>query len=317
MKLSSLFVALFLPLTCLAGQVPYSPYADITINTHWDSETQSMQPMALEKIATEQNIKSYHLSFIVDKGQCNPAWAGQYTLNDKFADYLADKLDAQGAQTVISFGGAAGMDLSKACSQSDLVSALKQISTRYHAKTLDFDIENGTTDVPKLMAALAQYQKQNPATKLSFTLPVLPEGLTAEGKSVVTKAHDAGLKFNVNIMAMDYGPAYANDMGEYAIQAATALHGTLKSLYPTASDASLWKRIEVTPMIGINDVNLEHFTLENAQRLKQWAEEVGLGGLSIWSIARDKPCDNKWASPICSGEGQQSTDYEFSQIFNG
>lgn len=314
-KLSSLFLGMVLPLAGLAGQVPYSPYADLTINTHWDSQTQSMQPMALDKIAADNHIKSYHLAFIVDKGQCNPAWAGQYTLNDKFADYLTAKLRAQGASTIISFGGASGMDLSKACSQQSLVSAFKQISTRYQAKGLDFDIENGSANVPKLIKAIATFQKSNPNITISFTLPTMPEGLTAEGKSVITKARDAGINFNVNIMAMDFGPAYQGDMGEYTIQAAKALYATLQSLYPSSSQASLWKRIEVTPMIGINDVSVEHFTLENAQRLKSWADGVGLGGLSIWSIARDKPCDSQWASPICSGQGQQGVDYEFSQSF--
>lgn len=314
--LTLLLSALLLPFgATYAAAVPYSPYADITINTHWDSQTQSMQPMALDQIATKNHIKSYHLAFIVDKGQCNPAWAGQYTLADNFAKPLTDRLHAKGIDTIISFGGAAGNDLSRECSQHDLTTSLETIASRYHAKGLDFDIENGTTDVPNLIAALADYQATHPTMRISFTLPVLPEGLTNDGIDVITQARDAGLKFSVNIMAMDYGPYYSGDMGEYAIQAATAVHTTLANLYPNQDAQSLWQLIEVTPMIGVNDVNTEQFTLANADALFAWANTMGLGRLGIWSIARDKPCDSQWASPICSGANLQTQDYEFSQHF--
>ena len=44
-------------------------------------------------------------------------------------------------------------------------------------------------------------------------------------------------------MAMDYGPAYKNSMGQYAIQAATNLFDFLKKLYPEKADSALWQMV--------------------------------------------------------------------------
>lgn len=293
----------------------FSPYADITINTHWDNETNSMQPMALDEIASKTGISSYHLAFITDRGQCEPAWAGQYSTSEKWGSKLTDNLDKANVDAIISFGGAAGTDISKYCSVQQLTAILTTVSADYKAKGLDFDIENGSADVNKLMAALEAYQMKNPNMPISFTLPVLPEGLTAQGIAILTAAKDKHLTYSVNIMAMDYGPYYSGDMGEYAIQAATATKQNLQQLYPQASDQDLWQMIKVTPMIGVNDVNIEKFTLANADNLAQWANQTGIKGLSIWSIARDNPCDNKWASPVCSGDNLQTIPYEYSQHF--
>jgi len=58
----------------------FSPYVDLTINTHWDSQTQDMEPMDLAALAQKEHIKSYHLAFITDSGTdrdkaCSDKWA--------------------------------------------------------------------------------------------------------------------------------------------------------------------------------------------------------------------------------------------------
>ena len=291
----------------------FSPYVDVTLNTRWDSQTQDMEPMDLAALAQKEHIKSYHLAFITDSGTCQPAWGGQqeYSVNKQWGKRQTDLLAKDGVQIVVSFGGASNYDLSHHCDVNQLVNVLKQVANTYHAQSLDFDIENGTANVPKLLQALKIVQGDNSKIKLSFTLPVMPEGLTAEGKEIVTAANNAGLKFNVNIMAMDYGPAYDGDMGTYAIDAARNLHQFLQELYPEKIPQVLWQFIEVTPMIGVNDVNTEQFTLANADHLKQFAQTNQVGGLSMWSITRDKACPDKWASPTCSGNNLQTRDYEY------
>jgi len=302
-----------------AGYSAFSPYQDVTINAHWDSKTNSMQPMSLLPVSEAGHINSYHLAFITDAGSCQPAWGAQssYAVSAKWGTQLTDSLRANEIAYIVSFGGASGDDISKACSEAQLIAALDQVMQTYQPQGLDFDIENGSTNVPKLMQALSQFQNHYPTTSLSFTLPVLPEGLTGEGKSVVLKAKESGLNFHVNIMAMDFGPAYTNDMGEYAIQAATALNQFLTSLYPEKSPEAIWGMIEVTPMIGVNDVNVEQFTLTNADTLRRFASKNALGGLSMWSVMRDHPCADHWASPICSGNDLQKTPYEFARMFVG
>jgi hypothetical protein len=141
----------------------------------------------------------------------------------------------------------------------------------------------------------------------------MPEGLTASGKEIINLAHQSQLNFHVNIMAMDYGPAYNGDMAEYAKLAAKNLYDFLRNLYSEKSDQVIWNMIEVTPMIGVNDVNVEKFTLQNADALNEFAIQYHLGGLSMWSLSRDNPCADVWASPICSGGNLQTVKYEFAK----
>jgi hypothetical protein len=301
----------------LTPQPLFSPYVDITLNTHWDSQTQDMEPMDLLTPAKELGIKSYHVAFITDSGQCQPAWGGQqaYSLAKHWGKKEFDKLAVNGMKTIASFGGASGTDLSYYCNNKQLVKLFKDVIHDYHAQTLDFDIENGTANISRIMDALQELVQEYPEIQLSFTLPVMPEGLTSVGEDIVRAAKEKGLNFHVNIMAMDYGPVYAGDMGDYAISAATQLHTFLQHLYPEKRPEAIWNMVEVTPMIGVNDVNIEQFTLSNADQLKQFAHSRQLGGIAMWSFTRDKPCPDVWASPVCSGNNLQTHAYEFVEHF--
>lgn len=316
----SVFLSFFYPFFAnahSASQVVFSPYVDLTLSTHWDTRYEALEPIDLTLISEPTHIKSYHLAFITDAGTCLPAWGGQpsYSVENKWGVHLTDQLHAHNIDFIVSLGGANGNDLSKACDITQLISSYEHIIDIYHPNGLDFDIENGTAKVDNIMQALQQIQIAHPTLTLSFTLPVMPEGLTAEGQHILQQAKMANLHYAVNIMTMDYGPTYTNDMGQYAIEAATHLFTYLKNLYPEQSEEVLWKMIEVTPMIGINDVNVEAFTLSNADTLRTFAKQNHLNGLSMWSIARDNPCDDQWTSSICSSNHLQTKSYEFSDHF--
>lgn len=317
-KFLSLINGLFLSsnvASAVMSQPLFSPYVDLTLNTRWDAQTQDMEPMDLLSPAKKIGLKSYHAAFITDSGQCEPAWGGQqsYSLAKSWGKSEFEKLAANGLIIKVSFGGASGTDLSYHCDSEQLVDIFKNVIKQYHAETLDFDIENGTANIPRIMDALKILVQDNPDVHLSFTLPVMPEGLTSVGEDIVRAAKSKDLNFHVNIMAMDYGPVYAGDMGEYAVSAATELHHFLERLYPNSKAESLWEMVEVTPMIGVNDVHVEQFTLFNADRLKQFAQSKHLGGIAMWSLSRDKPCADIWASPICSGNNLQTYEFEFAE----
>lgn len=301
----------------LASTTPYSPFADITLNTHWDSQYGDLEPVDLYAISKESGIKSFNLAFITDAGNCNPAWGGYsaYSVNVQWGSHTFNKLHENNIPYIISFGGQAGNDLSQSCSASELTAAYEKVIQTYSPSGIDFDIENGSVNITKLIQSVSLIQQAHPQLNISFTLPVLPEGLVAEGKVVVQKAKNVNLNFSVNLMAMDYGPGYVNDMGEYAILAATNLFQFLKNLYPEKSDAALWKMVQVTLMIGVNDVSIEEFTLNNVDTLRNFADLNHLGGLSIWSISRDKPCSDRWTSSLCSSHDLQSKPYEYSERF--
>jgi chitinase len=296
--------------SAFADTILFSPYADITLNVHWNDQYQDLEPMDLVKISKESGIKSFHFAFITDSGSCNPAWGGQvsYGVNTGWGSRLTDDLRLNKIDYTISFGGAVGQDLSQACNVSQLTAVYENIIQLYKPRGLDF---------ATIMTALTHIQAAHPDLNISFTLPVLPQGLISTGEDVLRQAAAAKLHYTVNIMAMDYGDGYNNDMGQYAIQASSSLFEFLKGLYPLALDEDLWKMIEVTPMIGLNDVSIEKFTLDNVDALRQFAMSKHLGGLHMWSLSRDKPCADLSASNICSGNMLQKNDYDFSMHFMG
>ena len=75
--------------------------------------------------------------------------------------------------------------------------------------------------------------------------------------------------------------------------------------------------IGVTPMIGVNDASDEVFEPSDASQLLAFAEQVGLGELSMWSLARDQE-DPKGALTYAEDDSSSivQTPFEFSDIFN-
>jgi hypothetical protein len=122
----------------------------------------------------------------------------------------------------------------------------------------------------------------NPGLNISFTLPVLPTGLTADGLNVLASAKHDGLNVDlVNIMTMDYGASVDNggQMGVDAINATIATEKQIASL-------GLSSKIGITPMIGVNDIASEVFTLADAQALVNYAQmDANVARLAMWSVA--------------------------------
>jgi hypothetical protein len=67
-------------------------------------------------------------------------------------------------------------------------------------------------------------------------------------------------------------------------------------------------------MIGVNDTSTEVFRPADATKVAAFAEQKNLAWTSMWSAARDKPCQNS-ASPTCSGIDQDAD--AFAKAFTG
>jgi hypothetical protein len=74
-------------------------------------------------------------------------------------------------------------------------------------------------------------------------------------------------------MTMDYGSSYNQDMGNYAIQAANSVANQIKQIVPSMPDSKIMKLIGITPMIGLNDITTENFTLEDAQQVASYVRK--------------------------------------------
>ncbi|NUK05116.1 chitinase, partial [Streptomyces lunaelactis] len=278
----------------------FAPYVDTSLYPAYD----------LVDTATSTGVKEFTLAFITSGGSCAPLWGGVTDLNsDKVASQIG-ALRAKGGDVRVSFGGAAGSELGLKCSSADeLAKAYGKVIDAYKLTKVDFDIEGAalpdTAANSRRSQAIAQLQKSHPGLDVSFTLPVMPEGLTQPGVDLIADAKKNGVKVGaVNIMAMDYGPAYSGDMGDYAIQAATATQGQIKGVLGL-SDAAAWKAVAVTPMIGVNDVVTEIFKVDDAKQLVDFAKSKDLGWLAMWSSTRDKQCP---------GGAQNSADATCSSI---
>jgi hypothetical protein len=295
-----------------AGAAGFAPYVDTSL----------FPPFSLVSAAQATGVKQFNLAFVVSGGDsCTPEWGGVTAVG---ADPVASQIGALraiGGDVRISFGGQAGRELAITCTNvSQLEAAYQQVISAYNVNKLDFDIEGAAVDNTAANArrgqALAALQANNPGLQVSFTLPVLPSGLTSDGDAVLTGAVQAGVKIAaVNVMAMDYGdgaaPNPSGQMGTFAIDAATATDAQVASAMGISADAA-WSKIAVTSMIGVNDTSDEIFTVANARQLAAFAASKHLAWLSMWSAARDIQCSGgaqSFASPTCSSIVQ--TPHEF------
>ncbi|MFF2140666.1 cellulose binding domain-containing protein [Streptomyces sp. NPDC058193] len=281
-----------------AGGAGFAPYVDTSLYPSYD----------LLDTASRTGVKEFNLAFITSGGSCAPLWGGVTGLADDKVASQIDALRAEGGDVRVSFGGAAGAELALHCSSAaELATAYGKVIDAYGLTKVDFDIEGGalpdTAANSRRSQAVARLQKEHPGLDVSFTLPVMPEGLTQPGVDLIADAKKNGVTVDaVNIMAMDYGASYSGDMGDYAAQAATATQAQIKGVLGL-SDAAAWKAVAVTPMIGVNDVATEIFTVEDAGQLVKFAQEKGIGRLAMWSGTRDVQCAGgakPTADAVCS-----------------
>jgi hypothetical protein len=306
----------------------FAPYVDMTLT-----------PMTnLASIAQTQGVKYFSLAFITADSNNQPSWGGYlpYEVNggafDQAIRAQINVLRGLGGDVVPSFGGAAGRELAQVItSVPALTSAYQSVINAYQLTRVDFDIEGAAVadhaSIDRRSQAIAALQAnaaaQGKTLQVTFTLPVLPSGLTGDVLYVLQSALKYGVKITtVDVMAMDYGdsaaPNLAGLMGTYAIDAATSVYGQLQSLYGTSlSSAQLWAMIGVTPMIGLNDDTSEVFDQAAAKQLLAFAQQKGLGEIVMWSLNRDQPAPGGGAvnSVADNYSSIVQRPYEFSGIF--
>jgi len=291
----------------------FSPYADVSLSP----------PLNLAQAQRATGLRAVDLAFVVGSGRgCVPSWGGGLALDTPAIASEITRLRATGAAVALSFGGRDGPDLATRCpSPAALAGAYARALDAYGARRADFDIEGsalangGLLDRRARAIAVLQAHERSRGRPLAvtLTLPGAPDqGLTAAGVNAVRAAQSAGVAVSeVNVLAMDYGdgaaPSPAGRMGAYAAQTAMRVHVQLRPLLPGLADRALWARQGVTVMAGVNDVSDEVFTPADVTTLLAFGRRVGLGGVSEWSLPRDRPCppgSPPRAQPDCSGLAQ-------------
>jgi len=307
----------------------FSAYKDTSINMNWNTNVIStMVPGSATELATDlaaNGGKTITLAFAT--GECGSEnWGG--VPGAAMASANVARLSGAGIKYVLSTGGAAG---SFTCGSDAGFEAFVSRWSSANLIGIDFDIEAGQSQavIAALVSRIKAAHVTHPGLRFSLTLATLannngattaqslgagvPDSLSVHGDQALA-AVGSILGFTgtaaswpsyltVNLMTMDYGSASPGvcvvnagicDMGQSAIQAAFNLHDRLG--VPLTS-------IELTPMIGGNDVSSEHFTLADVDTMTSFAISRGLAGVHYWSYDRDTDCAQGFASPTCNSLG--------------
>jgi chitinase len=304
----------------------FSPYKDVTINMNWNTyQMQSaVEGSDLPVVGPGSLVSQYipdlpAITLAFATGECgSETWGGV-----SGADWAAEnipQLQAANLDYVVSTGGEAGTFTCD--STADMESFIARYA-RPNLVGIDFDIENGQSesDIQSLVAAAAGAQSEYPNLQFSFTLATLGAsdgsygGVNSLGNEVVEAVLGSGLSnYVINLMTMDYGSASSSvcvvvsgscEMAQSAIQAVENLEHTY------GIPAS---KIAVTPMIGMNDTTSETFTTADVDTLTAYAVDNGLAGLHFWSLDRDTPCSDDYASPTCNSISS-TTPLEYTDEF--
>jgi len=261
------------------------------------------------------------MSWAFATGECGDERWGEES-GQEIADANVAAFDQAGVDYIVSTGGQGGLFT---CATD---AGMERFVKRYQSKHLigiDFDIEEGQTQeqIDSLVARSVHIQKSYPGLRFSFTVATHAasdgsrKSLNAKGEAILAAARKAGLRdYTFNLMVMDYGsPQPENcvvrksvcDMGLSALQAVRNVHQ--KYGIPMT-------QIEMTAMIGVNDVADNDFTLRDARLLAKAVSDMKLAGLHFWSIDRDRPCSEatKGASAICSSMDVKAG--EFNRILS-
>jgi chitinase len=311
----------------------FSPYKDTSINMNWNTNVISTNvsgtPTALGTDLAGAGGKTVTLAFAT--GECGTEnWGG--VQGAAMATANVSLLMQANVKYILSTGGAAG---SFTCASD---AGMATFINRWASPNLvgvDFDIEAGQSQavIGDLIARIKAAHAAFPALRFSLTLATLANnngGATAQslGAGVQDSFNVYGdetlaavkstLGFDgtpatwpgyvtVNLMTMDYGsPSQgvcvvaggACQMGQSALQAAY----NLRDRWGVPFSA-----VELTPMIGGNDVAGEQFTLADAGTVAAFAVAEGLAGVHHWSYDRDVDCPAGSASPTCNSMGGAGT----------
>lgn len=274
--------------------------------------TGTLQPLSTVMTASmPASARAITLAFAT--GACGSEnWAGIAPAAFKAGTVLP--LAAAGIKYVISTGGAAG---AFTCASPSAFVSFVQYYLTPQLVGIDFDIEAGqtATDIANLVAGAKAAAAQYPSLRFSFTLATLGANTTAsnlnsQGDAVMKAIASAGLtNAIINLMVMDYGAA-----GPYTC----VVNATTKKCDMAASAAAAadslaayykipYSRIELTPMIGGNDVVENVFTLADATTMSAYVRAKGLTGVHYWSWDRDVDCAPGYASSTCNSYGQAGT----------
>ena len=319
-----LALASALPLgACAAPAFVYGPYKHAPLA--FDAASQALRSAAgdgnAQPLPRMLPVGAGTVSWAFALGECGSERWGEGIDTARFATANVQAFVQAGIDYIVSTGGEGGLFT---CGSDE---GMERFIARYDSPRLvgiDLDIESTQTDdgIAALVQRVKAAQARHPRLRFSFTLPTFASSdgsqrsLNGLGERVLRAIRQHGLAdYRINLMVMDYGEASAAacvvdqgrcDMARSALQAAHNLQA--KHGVPPA-------QIELTAMIGVNDVVSNVFTIDDARRLAAEVRRQGLGGLHFWSLDRDTPCSEPQAGASATCSGVAAPPLSFSRVF--
>lgn len=293
----------------------FSPYFDIHVALQPEpvnpepasAWTRTKSLLGVPASVFPEHVKALTLAFAT--GECGQEhWAG-LGYKQMLENHVVG-LRRAGISHVISTGGAQGVFT--CASEQGMEEFINHYSSRY-LLGFDFDIEAGQSElvINALVQQIGTAMQRHPNLRFSFTLATVAsteadqDSINAQGQLVMKAIQRAGLNnYFINLMVMNFGSATPDNCVVVDLARCDMAASAMQSVQNFSRRYGVpLARIEVTPMIGVNDVTDNVFTLTDANLLTRFVQNQGLGGLHFWSINRDGPCLAELAavSAICHG----------------
>jgi hypothetical protein len=256
-------------------------------------------------------VKHYTLAFIIARQEGSgkdmkyfpePAWDGRFPLDQNLYKDQIDAIRSVGGDVIMSFGGEAGRELAIVIEDpAQLEAAYQSVIDRYGFSWLDFDIEGSNLEKNpeasrRRNAVIARLQRKNPNLRITFTLPVDPNGLSPASRALLADAKAQGINvYSANIMVMFFGKAFINkgkSEGQLGIDSAHAAYAQVQKIDPNI-------KIGLCPCLGNNGSKDEVFTVDDARTLRAFADQTPwVCSLHFWSINDDAAHARKKATTV-------------------
>jgi chitinase len=269
----------------------------------------------LGAIMSATGQKAFGMAFILaDGGRCAPAWNGTDPVaGDTQVAAVIGQVRSAGGDVIVSAGGYDGTKLGQVCGTAAATAAAYQrVITAYGLHAFDFDLEEpeieNSAAIAEELGAAQILQRSNPGLFISVTIPSVVTGTSYFGQELLDEAKTLGFTpDDYTIMPFDAG----FNGGSSQVTALQDFNAQLVSTFGWSTSQS-YAHEGFSGMNGRTD-SAEYFYQRDFQAVLSFAQTVGLGRFTFWSVNRDRECsppdNNGGLSSECSGVPQSSRDF--------
>jgi chitinase len=259
--------------------------------------------------------KAFDMAFILADGDsCAPAWNGTDPVSsDTQVAAVINEVRSDGGDVIVSAGGYNGTKLGQVCgTAAATAAAYQQVISTYGLHAFDFDLEEpeieNSAAIDNELGAAQILQENNPGLFISVTIPSITTGANYFGGLLLDEAKTLGFTpDDFTIMPFDGG----FNGGSAQVTALQDFNAQLVSTFGWSSSTA-YAHEGFSGMNGRTDT-AEYFYQSDFQTVLSFAQSVGLGRFTFWSVNRDRECDppdnNGDLSSDCSSVTQNPWDF--------